>query len=328
MTRHFENAATGSYGHASSSGSRSNVLPDFRLRVRDLPQYLYRVHSSYESITEYTSSEGFISPSNREINLRGPEFISALIKHLNWGSTSPSPFISTFANESHARGWAKKFLENPGRDSNMVQIMKINPRQIRSEGNGRMPIIWVKEVVDRMREADFEILPEGRNDRQIKDEYLCLYQVPYGAIVEARTWTLDELRKPNDTRNSRSRTARPPPPFGSEQAGETIHVQMNNIRAFDAWGHGIENAMATRADNSHFVTPGETRVDHDPYRDRVAHNPSRRTVQTTTSTYGYPARGTKADNETATYQPPRLPSPKPIKRSRLKRMLNKLTHRD
>ncbi|KAF3224285.1 hypothetical protein TWF106_003304 [Orbilia oligospora] len=194
MARRYENAAS-TYG-PSSLRSRSDRLPDFRLqaRSRHLPKYLYRVHSD-ESVTEYTSADGFLSASDETIDLRGPEFTKTLTDHLTWGSKSPSPFISTYANESHAISWAKLFLEKPGREHEEVQIMRINTQKIRGDSNERKPIISVREVVIGMREKNDEVLPPERNDNQIRDEYLFLYQIPRAAIDNIQDYTLDMLRR-------------------------------------------------------------------------------------------------------------------------------------
>ncbi|KAF3194114.1 hypothetical protein TWF225_008284 [Orbilia oligospora] len=208
MARRYENAAS-TYG-PSSSRSRSDRLPDFRLqaRSRNLPKYLYRVHSD-ESITEYTSADGFLSASDEMIDLRGSEFTRALSDHLTWGSKSPSPFISTYANESHATSWAKLFLEKPGREHEEVQIMRINTQKIRGDSNERKPIISVREVVIGMRERNVEVLPPERNDNQIKDEYLFLYQIPKGAIDNIRDYSLDMLKpQPKKGESSRRRRGR------------------------------------------------------------------------------------------------------------------------
>ncbi|EGX46874.1 hypothetical protein AOL_s00097g300 [Orbilia oligospora ATCC 24927] len=203
MARRYENAAS-TYG-PSSSRSRSDRLPDFRLqaRSRNLPKYLYRVHSD-ESITEYTSADGFLSASDETIDLRGSEFMRTLSDHLTWGSKSPSPFISTYANESHAISWAKLFLQKPGREHDEVQIMRINTQKIRGDSNERKPIISVREVVIGMREKNVEVLPPERNDNQIRDEYLFLYQIPRGAIDNIRDYSLDML-KPQPKKGESSR---------------------------------------------------------------------------------------------------------------------------
>ncbi|KAK6506274.1 hypothetical protein TWF506_011192 [Arthrobotrys conoides] len=302
MARRYENAA-GAYGTStSSSRSRSDRLPDFRIhdQARGLPKYIYRVHCPQESITEYTSEDGFLSMSNERIDLRGSEFITTLTKHLSWYSTSSSPFISTFANKSHAISWAKLFLEKDD-EREGVQIMKINPRKIRSGSNERKPIISVKEVVDKMREKNVEVLPTERTDHQVRDEYLCLYQVPREAIEEVRYYTLDMLereaknakysgrgrggtrqdasageqgasrrtsevtqeyrnRDRASTRNSGSSTSRPLPPTERREPLQTIR----DSGVPDARRHETENTIMRRVNTPQgpFVTSGETRIDH------------------------------------------------------------------
>ncbi|KAK6346092.1 hypothetical protein TWF730_010424 [Orbilia blumenaviensis] len=198
MAPHFENAALPYSSHSPSSSS-SSPLPDFRIPLKDLPRELYRVHCPGQSKTSYTSSDGFRCSSKRVIDIRGAEFIPTLISHLNWYSASPSPFISTFRNKSHAYGWADRFFNNnPGSDS--VFIMKIDPREIRSKNNTRMPVVEVKNVVDRMRRNNSEIIPDQRTYYQVEDEYVCLYIIPAGAITDVEEYKRESPGRNNDTR--------------------------------------------------------------------------------------------------------------------------------
>ncbi|KAK6511310.1 hypothetical protein TWF481_000231 [Arthrobotrys musiformis] len=205
----------------SSSGLSSNYQTDYRLRARDLPRTLYRVHSPGgefgqqrdKSNTTYTQSDGFRSVSDRQLDPRDSRFMVALESHLAWSSTSRSPFVSTFANESHAIGWAEMFFSNHP-SCKRVQIMKIKPGRIWAESNRRVPVVSVKDVVEGMREDGYELLPYGRTDYQVADEYVWFHHIPAEAIVDVSNWSVNGLESAGNPtenpgtshRNNRQRT--------------------------------------------------------------------------------------------------------------------------
>ncbi|KAK6524680.1 hypothetical protein TWF281_011581 [Arthrobotrys megalospora] len=183
---------------SSVSSPRSSDLPDFRTRFENLPDRLYRVHCPGRSNTSYTQSGGFRCSRKRGINIKGQEFIPTLTNHLNWYSKSVSPFISTFSRESHAYGWATMYFQNHP-NSDKVEIMEIDPREIRNDLNKPMPVISVKKVVDRMHRQNVSVIPSKRTPYQIEDEYVCLYIVPARAIVRVEMVSRDELIRDEDS---------------------------------------------------------------------------------------------------------------------------------
>ncbi|KAK6331837.1 hypothetical protein TWF718_002378 [Orbilia javanica] len=186
MASQYENSAASSSGFSESA---TNPLPGFCLRRghQSLPKFLYRVHIPGRTKTKYTQAGGFRSLGSEFDHSDSHEFLSKLINHLTWSKKSPSPFITTLEREKHAEDWAKVFLKRRP-NCEFAQIMKINTQKIGAGGHGqKVPIVRVLQVVSTMRRRGHEILPDGRDDDQIDDEYLCMYSIPRAAIVGERT---------------------------------------------------------------------------------------------------------------------------------------------
>jgi len=94
-----------------------------------------------------------------------------LHEHFLWSSNHPSPFISVFTDEDHARNWATGLVrKNAGM---ACTIYKVNPFQLRLN-----PIFDATQLV---MELNIELPDAARS--QAENEYLVLRTIPAGAIT-------------------------------------------------------------------------------------------------------------------------------------------------
>ncbi|RVD80321.1 uncharacterized protein DFL_008223 [Arthrobotrys flagrans] len=150
-------------GHDGSGGNVIPILPE-----KEFPGTLYRVHYS-ESVTQYSHEEGFLA--NDQYSL-GPVRLKEFHNHLNWRSRTPSRFISTFSDRSHAFAWARNWQQK--HPDGWYFIMTIKPRKTDK-------IYHMETVIDRSEvgipsDCPFRITQS--------DEYLFFRQIPEDRIVE------------------------------------------------------------------------------------------------------------------------------------------------
>ena len=97
-----------------------------------------------------------------------------LHEHFLWSSNHPSPFISVFRDEDHARNWATGLVKkNAGMACTIYQV---NPFQL-----GVNPIFDATQLV---RELNIDLPDAARS--QAENEYLILRSIPAEAISLSR----------------------------------------------------------------------------------------------------------------------------------------------
>ena len=85
------------------------VLDNYAIPPWNLPRYLYFVEHAQSQA--YKNNHGDFEAADLSTGLRGPTHVHRLIsKHVNWANRDSSPFISTFASETHAVNWARQRL--------------------------------------------------------------------------------------------------------------------------------------------------------------------------------------------------------------------------
>ncbi|KAK6499407.1 hypothetical protein TWF506_004034 [Arthrobotrys conoides] len=144
-------------------GNKVPILPEI-----EFPRTLYRVHYS-ESVTQYSHEGGFLA--NNQYSL-GPVKLEEFHDHLNWRSRTPSRFISTFSDRSHAFAWARNWQQK--HLHGWYFIMTIKPR--------RTDKIYHMETVIEC--SGVGIPSDCPLQRTQPDEYLFFRQIPEDRIVE------------------------------------------------------------------------------------------------------------------------------------------------
>ncbi|KAF3284698.1 hypothetical protein TWF970_010986 [Orbilia oligospora] len=144
-------------------GNEVPIFPE-----KEFPRTLYRVHYS-ESVTQYSHEGGFLA--NNQYSL-GPVKLEEFHNHLNWRSGTPSRFISTFSDRSHAFAWARNWQQK--HLYGWYFIMTIKPR--------RTDKIYHMETVIEC--SGVGIPSDCPLQRTQPDEYLFFRQIPEDRIVE------------------------------------------------------------------------------------------------------------------------------------------------
>ncbi|KAF3184520.1 hypothetical protein TWF788_005223 [Orbilia oligospora] len=144
-------------------GNEVPILPE-----KKNPSTLYRVHYS-ESVTQYSHEGGFLA--NNQYSL-GPVKLEEFHSHLNWRSRTPSRFISTFSDRSHAFAWARNWQQK--HPYGWYFIMTIKPH--------RTDKIYHMETVIEC--SGVGIPSDCPLQRTQPDEYLFFRQIPEDRIVE------------------------------------------------------------------------------------------------------------------------------------------------
>ncbi|KAF3902684.1 hypothetical protein AA313_de0200793 [Arthrobotrys entomopaga] len=139
------------------------ILPE-----KAFPSTLYRIHYS-ESVTQYSHEGGFLA--NNQYS-SGPVRLKEFHDHLNWRSRTPSRFISTFSDRSHAFAWAKNWQQK--HPYGRYFIMTIRPRATDT-------IYHMETVIDRSGVG----IPSHCSFQMTQpDEYLFFRHIPEDRIVE------------------------------------------------------------------------------------------------------------------------------------------------
>ncbi|KAF3137039.1 hypothetical protein TWF569_009318 [Orbilia oligospora] len=144
-------------------GNEVPILPE-----KEFPRILYRVHYS-ESVTQYSHKGGFLA--NDQYSL-GPVKLEEFHNHLNWRSRTPSRFISTFSDRSHAFAWARNWQQK--HPYGWYFIMTIEPH--------RTDKIYHMETVIEC--SGVGIPSDCPLQRTQPDEYLFFRQIPENRIIE------------------------------------------------------------------------------------------------------------------------------------------------
>ncbi|KAK6501128.1 hypothetical protein TWF481_008976 [Arthrobotrys musiformis] len=155
------------------------MIPNPMLNPQQYPDVLYRVHFPEFSSTSYDDANGFVCTAPGRINLCDyGQLAYELENHLVWNSGEPSHFVSMFGDKKHALAWAKKkFIRDKAR---VVEIMEINPFEIKNAYNKFIPILQLRDVMERYP----DLLPRAADLEWTNDEFLALYKVPAEAILK------------------------------------------------------------------------------------------------------------------------------------------------
>ena len=130
-----------------------------------LPSTLYRIDYT-DAQTTFDPAKGFVASDPRAPPLAELNYLRlAFLSHASWGRV-PSPFISTFADERHARNWAL------AQGDVSVRMMVIDTT--------RLPTGQVLRAVDGYQKLGIEVPANARTEH----EYLCLNRIPATAVVE------------------------------------------------------------------------------------------------------------------------------------------------
>ncbi len=129
-----------------------------------LPPTLYRIHYA-NAKTTFNSTEGFVASDAIALPLMDLDSLRlALISHASWAHV-PSPFISMFADERHARNWAL------ARGDLSARMMVID--------TARLPARQVLHAVDAYQTLSIKVPAIARNGH----EYLCVNRIPATAVI-------------------------------------------------------------------------------------------------------------------------------------------------
>jgi len=133
--------------YVSHSGSQATFAPEQGIRARDTQSYF-----------PYPNMES--------------AFVKSLQEHFNWGSSTPSPYISVMANKVHAENWA---LDCEARTNTETYVHEISKRKLMTS--------YVFKAVSLAEALHFQLPRRARN----KSEYLVLHRIPRKAIVRSRS---------------------------------------------------------------------------------------------------------------------------------------------
>ncbi|KAK6357869.1 hypothetical protein TWF730_007226 [Orbilia blumenaviensis] len=155
-------------------------IPNPRLKGREYPYLLYRVHFPKASHTSYHENYGFTCTADDRIDICDyDDLANGFESHLDWGSKKPTYFISMFGSEDHAVNWAIKQIGR-GRDVS-ASVMAIDPGQIKNSRNALLPILCLDDILSQYP----DLVPDGKDKKWFEDEYLALYMIPESAIVNS-----------------------------------------------------------------------------------------------------------------------------------------------
>jgi len=134
---------------------------EFPLRPQEIPPRLYRVHY-FSSMTTLDTSG--LRTQDGSTNMADH---SSIVKHLDWSSPEPSPWVSLLDNEEHALNWAQ------------------NQRRARREMGLWEERYYVLEIDGTKLGTVFSVarfLNRGWVERGSMDEFLVWKSIPYFAI--------------------------------------------------------------------------------------------------------------------------------------------------
>ncbi len=139
-----------------------------------LQSNLYRIDYA-EAQTTFDPTEGFVATYPTAPTLDKLETLHlALLSHDSW-APAPSPFISMFADERHARNWAL------ARGDISARMMVI--------GSVLLPAGQVLRAVDAYRELGIQVPAIACN----KHEYLCMNRIPAVAVTRIVRYRQEHL---------------------------------------------------------------------------------------------------------------------------------------
>lgn len=134
-----------------------------------IPSTFYRVGYA-GSQTSFSPTVGFRARNIRTIIANTQQLHFYASAHFNWASNIISPFISVFADRTHAECWARGFSErNGGKECYVVAIS--------TAALGRGPIFRTADLIDAGVQSPMEA-------SQHWSEYLVLYRIPVAALID------------------------------------------------------------------------------------------------------------------------------------------------
>jgi hypothetical protein len=151
------------------------ILPGFLHLIPEPPEKAYRIKFS-DSQTIYSHETGFKAQLQWEAWPSDADFIPAVENHIYW-RREPTPFISVFLEERHARNWARSMAN--GREYEIMEIA-LRKTGVKYQVKDLLEKLW---IVPREVEPHFE------------DEVLVVNEIPASAI--RRTITEESILVPS-----------------------------------------------------------------------------------------------------------------------------------
>ena len=149
----------------------------FRCTQEELPSQLWRVQ--YKCSQTKESDEGnllaadthtFYDDSQEDLE----DFRQSVTDHCTWKHREPTPYISLFSDEDHARNWAMKPFNSTGDD---CTLLTIDTKML--EG---VYVFRLQTLVD-----DLSIKIPEKASGNIPRAYICLHRIPNAAIIQIKT---------------------------------------------------------------------------------------------------------------------------------------------
>ena len=147
-----------------------------------IPRVLFRVQNidpDFGTKVKYDVNDGFEASDPQTLHHNKYNFKRSVSKHLNWkwwGDFEPSPYISTFEDERHAKNWARKWCDRHQHD---CKIFTIRTSELDNY------LFRVVDLVDELG-IDLNTIGRGLPRNTVKDDYLCLHRIPASAIEGSR----------------------------------------------------------------------------------------------------------------------------------------------
>ena len=145
----------------------------------DIPKNLYRVH--YPGAQVHFSPETGLAARDRTRMFSDDspdELAQAIIHQFTWSYRDPLPFISFFSDLEHAQNWGRKTPWSPNGTARYWTLHTIDTTSIRTTHT----FFRLSDIVRRLSVT----IP--KNARQhIEGAFICLHDIPIGAIQESRT---------------------------------------------------------------------------------------------------------------------------------------------
>ncbi|CAK4034884.1 Hypothetical predicted protein [Lecanosticta acicola] len=150
------------------------LIEKYRYPQEDLPRYLWRVQ--YTGTNTISNDSGLWAAETTSSSFSWHAFRRRVINHFTWKNRYPSPFISFFSEEDHAKNWAEK-MRQAGRED--VEILCVDTQEDCMEG---IYVFKLSEMVRNLRIWRSSLAKPAR--QHLKNGFFCLHHVPREAICE------------------------------------------------------------------------------------------------------------------------------------------------